>query len=90
MAKTTPSFGEFLSELAQRAAPATADTLTALKVKMEAEKQAQIEAKLRLVFRQIEQGVDRLRDLRRREDAVKKEIKSFEELANKIVAGEDV
>ena len=89
MSQKKVDFGQFLATLATQAGAATQDTLTKLQEKMEAEKQARLEAKLRRVFEEMEINVSRLRDVRRQEKAYQARISELQEKANKIVAGTD-
>lgn len=89
MAQKKVDFGAFLAGLASQAGAATQDTLTKLQEKMEAEKQARLETKLRRVFDEMELNVSRLREIRRQEKAYQARISELQEKANKIVAGTD-
>lgn len=89
MAQKKVDFGSFLSNLAMQAGGATQDTLAKLQEKMEAEKQARLETKLRQVFNEMELNVSRLREIRRQEKALQARISELQEKANKIVAGTD-
>lgn len=89
MAQKKVDFGAFLAGLATQAGPATQDTLTKLQEKMEAERQARLEAKLRNVFLDMERQVECLRAVRRQEKQHLARISELQEKANKIVAGED-
>lgn len=89
MSQKKVDFGQFLASLASHAGEATQDTLAKLKEKMEAEKQARLENKLRQVFNEMEINVARLRELRRNEKIYQSRIAELQEKANKIVAGTD-
>lgn len=90
MAKNSMDFGKFLSGLASDASPATAETIKGLQEKMEKERQEQLELRVRAVFNRIQLKVSELREHRKREDIMKKNISDLEALANKIVKGEDL
>lgn len=81
------NFGQFMSTLAQKATPASAAMVEALKAKLEQEQQEKVEYALRGVWREIEREVAQLRDLRKREQAIKARIKDLEGKANDIVSG---
>ncbi len=83
------NFGEFLNNLANSADAATSETLAELQKKMQLEKQAQIEDKLRQVFNHMQEKVNTLRLVRKQEKAVLAELKDLQERANKIAAGEE-
>jgi uncharacterized protein HemX len=89
MAQKKVDFGAFLAGLATQAGAATQETLTKLQEKMEAEKQARLENKLRRVFEEMEHSVSRLREIRRQEKSLQAHIAELQEKANKIVAGTD-
>jgi hypothetical protein len=81
-------FGAFMAGLAKDdASPATKKTLEELGAKLEAEKQAEVERKLRAVFAAMQRWVTELRSIRKRESDIKAEIKKLEGQANDIVAG---
>lgn len=89
MAQKKMDFGSFMSNLAQQADKATAETLTRLQEKMEAEKQARLEQRLRSVFLEMEQRVAELRQNRLVERLLQGKIRELEKRANAIVNGED-
>lgn len=82
------NFGAFLTGLAKDNTVA-ASTLDSIREKMEKERQAKIEQKLRLEFNQIQSHVQEIRSLKRRIEVHKGYIKAAEQRANDIVAGKD-
>jgi len=84
---TKQDMGSFLSQLAQNADAATAETLQAMKDALQKEKQEQVKAAVTRVYREIQLQVNNLREVRKREMAVLVEIKRLEGLANDIVSG---
>ena len=89
MAQKKMDFGAFMRGLAQQAAPATAETLNRLQEKMEQERQALLESRLRSVFSAMESRVTELREVRRMEKRIQEQLRDLEKRANAIVAGED-
>lgn len=89
MAQKKMDFGSFMSNLAQQADKATAETLGRLQEKMEQEKQERLEARLRSVFGCMEARVSELRRIRQQEKQVLEQIRELEKKANAIVNGED-
>jgi len=87
--KSTPNFGEFLSNLAQSKEAASSETLAKLQEKFEQEQQAKIEDKLKKVYTRLQASVEHLRQIRLQEKKALAGIKELEEQANKIVAGTD-
>lgn len=80
-------FGVWMSALAKTADAATNETLEGIKKKLQAEKQARLEAALRKIFEQMEDRVCTLSTIRRQGDVVKAQIKELEKQANDLVTG---
>ena len=84
------NFGAFISALAQNNGEAASnDVLEAISKELQEKKKAQIKAKLEALFSQQQAYVETLKDLRRQETKVKNKMTDVENLANKVVAGED-
>lgn len=89
MTKKDISFGEFISKLAAEPDKATNETLAGLQEKLQKEKQARIEQRLRCLFNTMQQTVADLREVRRQEAMYLDKIKELEARGNRIVSGED-
>lgn len=76
--------------MADSATAASNETLKALREKMEKERQAHLETRLRAVFNEMQGQVERLRAIRAQEKVIKGEIARLEAKANALVAGQDV
>lgn len=76
--------------MADSATAASNETLKALREKMEKERQAHLESRLRAVFNEMQGQVERLRAIRAQEKVIKGEIARLEAKANALVAGQDV
>jgi len=84
----TQDFGAFLTRLAkEEASPATKATLESLQQKMEEERQAEVERKLRAIYAAIQRQVTELNNVRRQENTIKDAIKELETKANDVIAG---
>lgn len=88
--KNDKNFGSFLSSLLQKQDGALSNSaMEALKKKLEEEKAARIEARLRRVASDIQAHVDSLRRTRKQEKMTLEMIGKLEEKAQRIVEGTD-
>lgn len=82
-------FGKFMSALAQKASPATADMLVAIQDKIRKEKEAELERKLMGVWAEVQREVANLRQVRRVEKATLARIEALEKRANDMIEGKE-
>jgi flagellin-specific chaperone FliS len=88
MSGTGTDFGSFLTRLAKTdMSPATEETITNLKAKLEAEKQAEIEKKLRSIYLATQRYVNELRQNKMQRLALRAELTKLEQQANDVIAG---
>lgn len=82
--------GSFLSKIANDNSPASGAVLKSLQEKLEKEKAERLENKIKSILSRIQEDVSEIRRIRKMEKMIKNNIAELENIARKIVNGDEV